>query len=281
MKNSLFLFLNFISGIALGQAPSYKDVPYLSTTHPEFDKERHILDIYLPDHLTQKTEVVIFVHGGKWKVGHKNTYRFLGKKLAKHNIVTVVINYRLSPVAQNYATMAMDCANAVKWVYEHIEEYGGDKNKIYLFGHSSGGHLCALIASNNKFIDTTGITNPIKGCILFDPFGLNIDRYLKAAPKKDEWMYDIFTKDPILWKDAAPVNFIKTDTLRYLIYVGGNSPERIQQDAELFYEAAASKKKEIRLTTLYNAGHLTILFQLYNTRHRLYKEIVAFLHNEL
>jgi acetyl esterase/lipase len=277
MKNGLFLFLNFISGIAIGQPPSDKDISYLPASHPEYDKERHILDVYMPDNITKKTEVVVFIHGGKWKVGNKNTYRFLGKKLAKHNVVTVVINYRLSPVAKSYASMAMDCANAVKWVYEHIEEYGGDKNRIYLYGHSSGGHLSALIAANDRFFDSVGIANPVKGCVLLDPFGLNIDRYLQTAPAKDKWMYEIFTKDPEIWKDASPVNFIKEDTLRYLMYTGGSSPVRIQHDSELFYEATAQKGKDIQLTTLYNASHLTILFQLYYTKHRLYKEFIKFM----
>jgi acetyl esterase/lipase len=277
MKNSWLIFLNLLSGIAIGQTPQYKNISYMSPNHPEFDQERHVLDIYVPSKIDKKTEVVVFIHGGKWQVGHKNTYRFLGRKFAKHNVVTVTINYRLSPKAASYEAMAMDCAYAVKWVYEHIEEYGGDKERIFLYGHSSGGHLSALITSNDRFFKAAGIVNPVKGCVLLDPFGLNIDNYLDAPEKKDKWMYDIFTKDPAIWKDAAPVNFIKADTAKFLVFIGGNSPAKIQKDAERFYSSVSQKNISIRLTRLYNVGHLAILFQLYYTRHPLYKDFIRFM----
>lgn len=277
MKNALFLLLLFVAGIAMAQPSKKLNIPYQPQNRPDYDQERHLLDIYVPETGGEKKNVVVFIHGGKWKVGSKDTYRFLGKKFAKHNVVTVVINYRLCPEACDYSIMAMDCAFAVKWVYEHIEEYRGDKNKIYLFGHSSGGHLSALIASNDRFFEAAGIVNPVKGCILMDPFGLNIDSYLKTPSRKDQWMYEIFTKNSEAWKDAACVNYIKNDSLRFSIYNGFNSPSKIRKDAELFYEAAAGKTQEIRLATLYNAGHLSILFQLYYTRHRLYKEFLEFM----
>jgi acetyl esterase/lipase len=277
MKNLLSFFLLFIAGFAIAQPGKKLNILYCSQNCTEYDSVRHLLDIYTPEKKDKKTTVVVFIHGGKWKVGNKDLYRFLGKKFTKHAITAVIINYRLSPTAQDYTTMAMDCAHAVKWVYEHIEEYGGDQNKIYLLGHSSGGHLSALIASNNRFFDSVGISNPVKGCILMDPFGLTIDSYLQAPPKKDQWMYNIFTKNKEVWKDAACVNYIKEDSLKFSIYNGFNSPSKIKKDSNLFYEAAAGKMTEIRHTTLYNVGHLGILFQLYYTKHPLYNEFLDFM----
>ncbi len=278
MKIKLLLIFILVTGSLLAKPIQYRDISYLPASYPGYDRINHKLDIYLPEHINEKTEVVVFIHGGKWRLGSKNVYRFLGKKLAKHNVVTVIINYRLSPDAKDYSVMAMDCAHAVKWVYNHIEEYHGDKNRIFLYGHSSGAHLAALITLNHRFLDSTGVRVPIKGCVLFDPFGLNIDTYLEHPQKKDKWMYDIFTKDSKIWKDATPVNFIKGDTTKYLIYIGDNSPAKIQNDAHLFFEAVgAETNNTIRLTKLYNAGHLTIIFQFYNTRNRLYKELVKFM----
>ncbi|HSZ26072.1 MAG TPA: alpha/beta hydrolase [Cytophagaceae bacterium] len=272
-----FIVFILLSVIGYAQPIAHLNIPYLSPSALEFDKERNILDIYVPSSLPQKKEVIIFVHGGKWKVGNKKTFRFIAKKFALHGIIGVVINYRLYPKVPTYQAMAMDCANAVKWVYNHIEEYGGDKNRIYLYGHSAGGHLSALITSNNLFFDSLGMTNPVKGCVLLDPFGLNIENYLQSPPKKDQWMYSIFTKNPTLWKQASPVNFVNENTPDFLLLVGNKSKNKIKKDGKIFYEAISKKKKKSRLVMLRGIGHLSIIFQLKYTKHPLFREFIKFM----
>jgi len=279
MKYLLILFCLLIPQLHRAQSLPLQDIPYFPSSLAGHDPQRHLLDVYPAQNANSKTPVAIFIHGGKWRLGSKDQYKFFGRKFAKNGITTIVISYRLTPQAQDYVPMAMDCAYAVKWVYDHIEEYGGDKNKIFLYGHSSGGHLSALIASNDRFFDSTGIANPVKGCVLLDAFGLNIDSYLQTINKKDEWMYTIFTKDQTAWKDACPVNFIEKESVRFLLYTGSNSPQRIRSDGEKFFDAATEFHKDAELVSLYNAGHLTIVFQLYYTKHRMYKRFIKFMNS--
>jgi hypothetical protein len=134
-----------------------------------------------------------------------------------------------------------------------------------------------LIAGNNRFFDSVGIANPVKGCVLLDAFGLNIETYLQAPPKKDEWMYTIFTKNPTVWKDAAPVNFIRENSPDFLLYTGNNSKKKIQNDSRLFYNTIIDKKKNTRLVVLKGVGHLSIIFQLKYTKHPLFNEFIRFM----
>jgi acetyl esterase/lipase len=273
----LFFVKTFIHSIT--KTTAHKDISYISPDSPEYNKRRHLLDVYIPKNLNKKKEVVVFIHGGKWKVGNKGIFGFIGKKFALHGIIGVVINYRLYPQSPTYEGMTMDCAHAVKWVYENIEKYGGDKNRIYLAGHSSGGHLSALIVTNNRFFDSVGIINPVKGCVLLDAFGLNIETYLQAPLKEDEWIYDIFTRNPSAWYDAAPVNFVHENSPDFLMYTGGNSPAKIQNDSRLFCDIISNKKKKTKLTTLKGVGHLSIIFQLKYTKHPLFNEFIRFMNS--
>ena len=78
-----------------------KDVAYVPASAPDFDKERHILDVYSPKKKAATAAgypVVLFIHGGSWTSGSKNIYTFIGRRLAKQGVVAVLINYRLAPL---------------------------------------------------------------------------------------------------------------------------------------------------------------------------------------
>src|SRR5688572_718057 len=124
-----------------------KNIPYISEESREFHSDKHLHDVFYPEITNQKKSVLVFIHGGSWYNGNKNIYSKLGINFSEKNVICCVINYRLAP-AVNFEKMAEDCAAAVKWITENIAVYNGDPDKIYVCGHSAGGHLAALIALN-------------------------------------------------------------------------------------------------------------------------------------
>lgn len=116
---------------------------------------RHTLDVFYPDTMLKEGRpVVIFVHGGTWMVGDKNffgLYRGVGKFLARHGVVAVLINYRLSPGVK-HPEHVKDVALAYAWTHKNIGKYGGDRNRIVLAGHSAGAHLVSLLATDESYL---------------------------------------------------------------------------------------------------------------------------------
>lgn len=126
-----------------------KDIPYVTPETPGYSADRHVLDVYTPQKASAtKRAVVVFIHGGSWNSGNKNIYTFVGRRLARHDMVAVIINYRLSPAVQ-VPDQADDCARAVQWVSQHIGDYGGDPSRIFVMGHSAGAGLAALLAADD------------------------------------------------------------------------------------------------------------------------------------
>jgi len=107
------------------------------------------LDIYCPEHPSQKgtsslAPVLVFIHGGYWRSLYKEDHAFVAPALNALGACTVVLNYDLCPkVTIEQITQQM--LKAVAWVWAHIEEFGGDPNRIHLVGHSAGGHLSAML----------------------------------------------------------------------------------------------------------------------------------------
>lgn len=102
------------------------------------------LDVYYDESDTSNLKpVVIYIHGGAWIIGDKAKYSKIGTLLSEEGYVGVLPNYILFPFG-SIEDMVDDIYKAVEWTYNNIENYGGDKSRIILTGHSAGAHLAAL-----------------------------------------------------------------------------------------------------------------------------------------
>ena len=121
----------------------------LDPTTMTMDEDCLYLNIYAPGEGTtnshQKRAVMIWIYGGGFAVGSQNGYD--AKALAGlHDVILVTLNYRLSVLgflstdednlSGNYGLW--DQHMAIKWVNTHIESFGGDPQRVTLFGQSAG-----------------------------------------------------------------------------------------------------------------------------------------------
>ncbi|HMP16165.1 MAG TPA: alpha/beta hydrolase [Gemmatales bacterium] len=130
----------------------FRDISYAEERGA--DPEKHKLDLYLPQQHCNYP-VLVFVHGVGWSHGDKNywfdLYGKLGQAIAKQGIGVAVINYRLSPHVKN-PEQAFDVAQAIKWVHRNISNYGGNLENLFLAGHSAGGQLVSLVATDPTYL---------------------------------------------------------------------------------------------------------------------------------
>jgi acetyl esterase/lipase len=235
------------------------------------------LDIYSPKNSIEKKDVLIFFHGGGWSKGKKSTYKFLGKRFAKKNVVGVIVDYPLSPKA-NYNDMAIAAAKAVKWVKENIDKYGGDPERIFVSGHSAGGHLAALISVKEKYFDSLGIKNPIKGVILVDAAGLDMYTYLTDQAAIGNTHYQApFSRDTATWREASPIYFLHQGVPPFHIYVGGKTYPNIRDSNNRFEKELVKYSTSLDYTIVPKKHHVAMIFQLYNAHNKMYGEILRFM----
>ena len=155
------------------------------------------LDIFLPDDETlTDLPVLIFYHGGAWRHGFKEWQGFMAPPITSLPAILVSPNYRLAPDTK-YPDSFQDVIDAIVWVYRNILPYGGDKRRIFVGGHSAGGHLSALAALRPDLILANLIPkDTIKGCFpLSAPLDLRLsecqpggrrERLIKLFLKSDD-----------------------------------------------------------------------------------------------
>ncbi|WP_316795649.1 alpha/beta hydrolase [Pedobacter agri] len=273
IKYLVLVMLLFQTILSSAQVKTAKNINYAGNA-----EEKNTLNIYYKNDSVKNKPVLIFIHGGSWSSGKKETYWWLGRNFARKGIVTVIINYPLAPNAE-YQKMANDCALAVKWVKENVSDYSASQEKIFVMGHSAGAHLGELINADPKYFQHAGIKNLIKGMILNDPFGLDIYEYLTEA-EKDNYYYDFlrtFTDKPAVWKLASPLDYVNNIKNPHLLFYGSKTYDAIKIQTPRLYEKLKANNIPVEIKEVKGKSHVPMISQMIFGGNNLYKDIVAFI----
>jgi arylformamidase len=152
-----------------------RDIPYAGPPH-----ERQVLDVYSPPGAKGRP-VVFWIHGGGWQVGDKSDVQLKPQAFVEKGFVFVSTNYRLLP-AVDMATIVRDVARSIRWVHDHIAEYGGDPGRLLVMGHSAGAQLAALICTDDRYLKAEGLSLVIvKGCVPVDGDTFDVPAIIETA----------------------------------------------------------------------------------------------------
>lgn len=229
------------------------DVPY--GTHP-----RHRLDIFPA--AKRDAPVLIFIHGGYWHMRDKTIAHFLAPTFIAADIHFVSVGYRLCPEV-SVSDITHDIRAAIGWVSENAGSFGGNPGRLYLAGHSAGGHLAAYMGGPagmpagvlKGICSVSGLHDlePIRLCYLNDVLSLSEDE-VKAL-------------SPILRvREAGEVGLRLPP---HLLTVGADEgPEYLRQRNELA-EVLREKRQPVELVDLPDRDHFTALEAFGDPHHPL------------
>src|SRR2546429_1299500 len=126
-----------------------RDLPYAEPADP-----RQKVDIYAPEG-AKNLPVVFWIHGGGWQTGDRTDIQVKPQAFVDQGFVFVSTGYRLLPEVE-MGTIFRDVAKSIRWVHDHIAEYGGDPNRLLIIGHSAGAQLAALMGTRHRFFEDEG-----------------------------------------------------------------------------------------------------------------------------
>jgi arylformamidase len=87
---------------------------------------------------------MMFIHGGYWRSLDKKDFSFLAPPWVDAGVSLAVVNYDLCPKV-SIEEIVRQMLHAGRWLWLHAEEYGMDEDRLYVSGHSAGGHLTAMM----------------------------------------------------------------------------------------------------------------------------------------
>ena len=248
------LIVSALAGSAAGQTGGAKpdqqgftlirDIPYPGAAKGD---RRRSLDLYQPPDRRQKPPLLIFVHGGFWQLDD-DRYRIgpaLAETLAREGVAVALLRYRLAPAAQHPA-QAEDVAAGVALLVRQAERHGYDGKRIFLSGHSSGGHLAALIALEPAYLGRHRVTPAaLAGVIAFSGI-YDLALQPGISDVRRDAIEKTFGTDPSVLAQASPLRHVGAARPPFLIIGAHGDTSEFLGDARAFADA------------LVRAGHASV-----------------------
>ncbi len=227
-----------------------------------------LLDIIkISGEVNKKLPVIVFIHGGGWIAGNKESGWTKLMPFVENGYIGVSISYRLSNEA-NFPSQIEDCKCAIRFLRANSEKYNIDPEKIGVWGSSAGGNLVCLlgVTDDNTFNESGGWKGySSKVSAVCDWFGRT--NFLIDIKKSDgeNSPYSYISKllgGPIeenLEKaiKVSPYYYECKKCPPFLIVHGENDNIVPYSQSEMFYNKLRRNKVDVTLIKVKNAGHGT------------------------
>jgi acetyl esterase/lipase len=233
------------------------------------------LDLYLPAQSDTPAPVVVFLHGGGWRLGSRSTagpaYRGASpspfERVAQAGIAVASVDYRLSGEAR-FPAQLHDAKAAVRWLRARAGEVGVDPDRIAAWGESAGGHLAELLGlvSDEALEGDVGIPGTSSGVAAVvawyapsDVAAVATDTGIdpRDATTREAQLLGAPAVDvPELAAQASPVTHVSPDAPPFLLLHGAADRFVPCVQSERLYDALVEAGVEVELDVYEDADHM-------------------------
>lgn len=216
--------------------PDLQDVAYGK-------QPRQKIDVYLPNNFAAPAPIIFMVHGGGWCTGDKAHKGVVEKKVARwvpKGFIFVSVNYPMVGDGSMAGTQGLDVARALAYVQQHAKEWGGDRDKVILMGHSAGAHLISLVNADSSLREKAGAA-PVLGAVSLDSGAINVVTQMPNAVRMMKTRYkEAFGTDEAAWPSMSPYHMLDKNAAPWLGICGARRPDKPCEQAKEYAEKSKS-----------------------------------------
>jgi arylformamidase len=200
----------------------------------------------------------VYIHGGAWRNGRSADFALNAEPVVNAGGNSVIVDFNnIDDVAGDLMTMGRQVRSAVAWVYQNAKEFGGDASRIYVTGHSSGGHLSGCVVTTDWQKDFGLPKDVVKGAVLASGM-----YDLKPVRLSKRSKYVKFTDE--IEQELSAIRHLDRLNCPIVVAYGTQETPEFQRQAREFAAAvkAAGKPVELLVGAAYN--HFELLETLVN-----------------
>src|SRR5213593_2616567 len=208
------------------------------------------LDIYTTKR--PNAPINIFIHGGAWRVGLAKEYAFAAELFVHAGVHLVLPDHVwVQDAGGNLIPLAEQVRRAVAWVYRNAHSFGGNPNRIYVSGHSSGAHLAGVVLVTDWRKDFSLPADTVKGGLccsgMFD---------LKPVRLSARSSYVKFTDETE--QALSPQRHLDRLTVPVVLAYGTLETPEFQRQSRDFADAVKAAGKPVQLLVGEGYNHFEI-----------------------
>ncbi|HEY7316072.1 MAG TPA: alpha/beta hydrolase, partial [Candidatus Binatia bacterium] len=208
---------------------------------------REILDIYPADRAGGP--VLVYIHGGYWRTGSKDENCNFAPVFVQRGATVVLVEYDLCPKV-TVTDIVRQTRAAIAWVYRNIMRYSANPSKLYVSGHSAGGHLTAMALAHDWERESLP-KNLIKGAVATSGV-YDLDMVMQISVNKEVGM------TPEIARENSPFLHPPLADCPVLVAVGSAEPKGWQQMSEDYFNLCKERGLNCQYLVVPGANHYTM-----------------------
>lgn len=243
----------------------------LNVAYGETPKET--LDVFPPSNGRGDAPALIYIHGGYWQLSDKDDTTYIAPAFLNAGIAFVTLNYTLCPEA-DMDRIVEECRRAVAWIWNNAAEIGVDRDRLYIAGHSAGGHLTTmLLATAWQDIDPALPAMPFRGaCSLSGLYDLE--------PIRLTFLNEVMNLDPDAARRNSPLYLDPMADIPLILSVGDMETDEFKRHQTELYAAWSAKGLSVDEVPAPHCHHYTIVGHFGDPASDLHKAMIAMMRDE-
>ena len=232
------------------------------------DGDNQKLDVFSCGDTTAAT--LVYFHGGYWQRGDKSIYSFLAVPFVAAGVNVIVAGYDLCP-SVTITQISEQSREAVACRHRRAEEFGINKERITVMGHSAGGHITQMMMGTDwsqyaddlpKNLVFAGI--PVSPLSLLEPVRLTVG--LNTGIRMDE--AEAEAESPML-------NHHPVTNAAQMVVVGGAETDEFHRQAQMYHDAFKTAERSMELYIVPDVDHFDELNVLADPASPFFKKTIA------
>ena len=232
------------------------------------NRPKQTLDIHSArnESLGSPAPCLIFIHGGYWRMSDKKDVAFIAEPLTEDGVTVASINYDLCPDV-NLDIIVEEIREAVVFLCKNAEKFSIDANRLFISGHSAGGHLTGMMLKQNW--ESYGLPSELfKGGIPLSPI-FEPEVVMRTSINEDVRLtLDMARRNDVL--SAPPLT-----SGQILSVAGALEPEGWRQQSLLYTDLCTKSGIKANYLEVPDCHHFSVLDAFANKSNTLYQEVFS------
>ena len=223
------------------------------------------LDLFLPAE-RGSAPLHVFIHGGYWQLLSKDESCFAAPIFQRHGSLFAALNYTLAP-QQTLTGIVEENRRAITWLYKNADNWGFDRERIYLSGHSAGAHLAMMMLQTDwpKF----GLPQDvIKGvCAISGVYDLE--------PVRLSYVNDVLGMDTGEAERNSPIRHSLTNRCPVILAYGDNETGEFKRQTDEYESVLQDAGIPVTLSEIADRNHFDVILDLADANSWLSRQVFS------